>query len=87
MIGRCSGRTSSAVSGDGGASSRSTPGVVLDHDLADELGVDRRRGHDVDDALAVEPEVEEDAVVAELQVAVDEARPCARARGGARSRR
>ena len=29
--------------------------------------------HDVDDALAVEPEVEEHAVVAELQVAVDEA--------------
>ena len=29
--------------------------------------------HDVDDALAIEPEVEEDAVVAELEVAVDEA--------------
>ena len=30
------------------------------------------RGHDVDDAPAVEAEVEEDAVVAELEVAVDE---------------
>ena len=31
-----------------------------------------RRGHDVDDGLAVEPEVEEDPVVAELEVAVDQ---------------
>ncbi len=46
--------------------------IVLDHDLADEVDVDRRRGHDVDDALAIEPEIEEDAVVAELQVAVDQ---------------
>ena len=29
--------------------------------------------HDVDDALAIEAQVEEDAVIAELQVAVDEA--------------
>ena len=42
-------------------------------DLADEVGIDRRRTHDVDDALAVESEVEEDAVVAELEIGVDEA--------------
>ena len=55
-------------------------GVVLDEDGLDEVGVDRRRGHDVDDALAVEPEVQEDAVVAELEVAVDQAtlRPSSR---------
>ena len=41
--------------------------------------------HDVDDALAVEAQVEEDAVVAELEVAVDEARPSGRARDGGRS--
>ena len=46
--------------------------IVLDHDLADEVAVDRRRRHDVDDALAIEAEVEEDAVVAELEVAVDQ---------------
>jgi hypothetical protein len=72
MIGRCAGWTSSAVSGVGGASSRSIARVVLDHDLADEVGVDRRRRDDVDDALAIEAEVEEDAVVAELEVGVDE---------------
>ena len=49
------------------------PGVVLDDDVPDEVRVDRRRGDDVDDALLVEPEVEEHAVVAELQVAIDEA--------------
>ena len=38
-----------------------------------EVRVDRRRRDDVDDALAVEPEVEEHAVVAELEVAVDQA--------------
>ncbi len=48
------------------------PRVVLDHDLADEVDIDRRRGHEVDDALAIEPEIEEDAVVAELQVAIDQ---------------
>ena len=46
------------------------PQIVLDHDLAHEVVVDRRRGHDVDDALAIEPEVEEDPVVAELEVGV-----------------
>ena len=45
------------------------PRIVLDHDLLDEVVVDRRRGDDVDDALAVEAQVEEDPVVAELEVA------------------
>ena len=70
MIGRCSGRTRSAVSGDGGASSRSIPESCLTMTWRDEVVVDRRRGHDVDDALAIEPEVEEHAVVAELEVGV-----------------
>ncbi len=48
------------------------PRIVLDHDLLDEIDVDRRRRDDVHDALAIEPEVEEDAVVAELEVAVDQ---------------
>ena len=48
-------------------------GVVLDHDRLDQVGVDRGCRHDVDDALAIEPEVEEDPMVAELQVAVDQA--------------
>ena len=64
--------------------------VGLD-DLADQVGVHRRRADDVDDALAVEPEVEEHAVVAELEVAVDEADPPAEAlerdRGVDRDRR
>ena len=87
MSGRCSGWTSSAVSGDGGASSRSTPESCLTStDLMRSPSIDGR-GHDVDDALAVEPEVEEHAVVAELEVAVDEADLAGRARGGGRSRR
>ena len=49
------------------------PRVVLDEHLPDEVDVDRRGADDVDDALAVEAEVEEDPVVAELQVGVDEA--------------
>ena len=44
-------------------------------DLADEVAVHRRGAHDVDDALAVEAEVQEHAVVAELEVAVDQAHP------------
>ena len=49
------------------------PGVVADDDGLDDVGVDRRRGHDVEDALAVETEIEEDPVVAELEVAVEQA--------------
>ena len=44
----------------------------MDEDLPDEIEVDRRRGDDVDDALAIEAQVEEDAVVAELEIGVDE---------------
>ena len=87
MIGRCSGSDELGGLRRRRREQQVDARVVLDHDLPDEVDVDRRRGHDVDDALAVEAEVEEDAVVAELEVAVDEARPCGRARGGARSPR
>ena len=73
MNGRCSGRTSSAASGFGGASSRSMPDSCLTRICLIRSPSIDGRAHDVDDALAVEPEVEEHAVVAELQVAVDEA--------------
>ena len=47
--------------------------VVLHEDAPEQVGVDRRRAHHVDDALAVEAEVQEDPVVAELEVRVHEA--------------
>jgi hypothetical protein len=43
---------------------------VLDEHLADEVAVDRGRGDDVDDALAIEAQVEEDPMVAELEIVV-----------------
>ena len=69
----CPGVTRSADSGDGGASSRSIPESWVWTTLRMRSRVHRRGADDVDDALAVEPEVEEHAVVPELQVAVHEA--------------
>ena len=73
MSGRWSGWTSSAVSGDGRREQQVDARVVLDQDGLDQVAVDRGRGHDVDDALAIETQVEEDPVVAELEVAIDQA--------------
>ena len=72
MSGRCSGMDELGGLGRRRREQQVDARIVLDEDLADEVAVDRRRGHDVDDALAIEAEVEEDAVVAELEVAVDE---------------
>ena len=71
--------TRSAASGDGGASSRSTPESCRLDDALDEVRVHRGGADQVHDALAVEAEVEEHAVVAELEVAVDQADPPAEA--------
>ena len=87
MTGMCSGVTSSAVSGDGGASSRSTPESWRTRTCW-------MRSMSIDGAVTTStmllrsrPEVEEDPVVAELEVAVDEGDLAARARDGARSPR
>src|ERR1019366_1773999 len=47
------------------------PGVVVNQDPLDQIEIDRRGGDDVDDALAVETQVQEDPMVAELEVRID----------------
>ena len=73
MNGRCSGSDQLGGLGRRRREQQVDARIVLDEDLLMRSpSIDGAR-HDVDDALAVEPEVEEHAVVAELEVAVDEA--------------
>ena len=64
--------TCSASSGRAGASEHVHARLVVVHDLAQQVGVDARRGHRVHDGALVVGQVQEHPVVAELEVGVHE---------------